>query len=230
MNYLNKEIVVIGLGYVGLPLAVKLAAHFKVIGYDVSIDRIKELKDCNDSTKEIKKNILRKAKNLIFTCDKSMISNKCIYIITVPTPVKKNKLPDLSLLKNACKLAAADEFIDKLPNKYKTLIGENAIRLSGGQKQRISIARAILKNSPIILLDEATSSLDADSEEKVQNAIFNLTKNRTTLVIAHRLSTINKADKIILMKDGNVLKHGTHNELLKISKEYESLYKKQMMH
>ena len=133
-------------------------------------------------------------------------------------------------IKNACKLAAADEFIDKLPNKYKTLIGENAIRLSGGQKQRISIARAILKNSPIILLDEATSSLDADSEEKVQNAIFNLTKNRTTLVIAHRLSTINKADKIILMKDGNVLKYGTHNELLKNSKEYESLYKKQMMH
>ena len=104
MNYLNKEIVVIGLGYVGLPLAVKLAANFKVIGYDISIDRIKELKDCNDSTKEIKKNILRKAKNLVFTCDKSMISNKCIYIITVPTPVKKNKLPDLSLLKNACKL------------------------------------------------------------------------------------------------------------------------------
>ncbi len=133
-------------------------------------------------------------------------------------------------VKNACKLAAADEFIEKLPNKYKTLIGENAIRLSGGQKQRISIARAILKNSPIILLDEATSSLDADSEEKVQNAIFNLTKNRTTLVIAHRLSTINKADKIILMKDGNVLKHGTHSELLKNSKEYESLYKKQMMH
>ncbi len=133
-------------------------------------------------------------------------------------------------VKKACKLAAADEFIDKLPNKYKTLIGENAIRLSGGQKQRISIARAILKDSPIILLDEATSSLDADSEEKVQNAIFNLTKNRTTLVIAHRLSTINKADKIILMKDGNVLKYGTHSELLKNSKEYESLYKKQMMH
>jgi len=104
MNYLNKEIVIIGLGYVGLPLAVKFAANFKVIGYDISIDRIKELKDYNDSTKEIKKNILRKAKNLIFTSDKSMISNRCIYIITVPTPVKKNKLPDLSLLKNACKL------------------------------------------------------------------------------------------------------------------------------
>ena len=133
-------------------------------------------------------------------------------------------------IKEACKLAAADEFIDKLPNKYKTLIGENAVRLSGGQKQRISIARAILKNSPIILLDEATSSLDAESEEKVQNAIFNLTKNRTTLVIAHRLSTINKANKIILMKEGKVLKSGTHSELLKNSPEYESLYRKQILH
>ena len=133
-------------------------------------------------------------------------------------------------IKEACKLAAADEFIDKLPNKYKTVIGENAVRLSGGQKQRISIARAILKNSPIILLDEATSSLDADSEEKVQNAIFNLTKNRTTLVIAHRLSTINKANKIIVMKEGKVLQSGTHKELLESSKDYESLYRKQIMH
>ena len=88
----------------------------------------------------------------------------------------------------------------------------------------------ILKNSPIILLDEATSSLDAESEEKVQNARFNLTKNKTTLVIAHRLSTINKANKIILMKDGEVLKSGTHNELLKNSPEYESLYSKQILH
>ncbi len=135
-----------------------------------------------------------------------------------------------SEVEQACKLAAAEEFIEKLPEKYKTIIGENGVRLSGGQKQRLSIARAILKNSPIILLDEATSSLDADSEEKVQNAIFNLTKNRTTLVIAHRLSTINKANKIILLKDGEVIQSGTHSELLKNSKEYEGLYKKQMMH
>ena len=133
-------------------------------------------------------------------------------------------------IKEACKLAAADEFIEKLPEKYKTIIGENGVRLSGGQKQRISIARAILKNSPIILLDEATSSLDSESEEKVQNAIFNLTKNRTTLVIAHRLSTINKANKIIVMRDGEVLQSGTHSELLKTSKEYENLYKKQIVH
>ena len=95
----------------------------------------------------------------------------------------------------ACDFAAATEFIDKLPKKFETIIGENGIKLSGGQKQRVSIARAFLKNSPIILLDEATSSLDAESEEKVQNAVMNLTKNKTTLVIAHRLSTIIRADK-----------------------------------
>jgi subfamily B ATP-binding cassette protein MsbA len=108
-------------------------------------------------------------------------------------------------ISRACKFAAADEFIKKLPSGYDTLIGENGVRLSGGQKQRISIARAILKESPIILLDEATSSLDADSEEIVQNAIINLTKNKTTLVIAHRLSTIHNADKIFVMKNGKLL-------------------------
>ena len=112
--------------------------------------------------------------------------------------------------------------------KYKTIIGENGVRLSGS-KTRLSIARAILKNSPIILLDEATSSLDAESEEKVQNAIFNLTKNKTTLVIAHRLSTIKKADKIIVMKNGNIVGSGNHDELLKKSKDYENLYSKQVV-
>ena len=130
---------------------------------------------------------------------------------------------------NACKLAAADEFIRELPEKYNTIVGENGVRLSGGQKQRISIARAILKNSPIILLDEATSSLDAESESKVQDAIFNLTKNKTTLVIAHRFSTISKADNIILMSRGKVIGTGAHNELLKNSAEYKNLYQKQIL-
>jgi subfamily B ATP-binding cassette protein MsbA len=129
----------------------------------------------------------------------------------------------------ACKLAAADEFIKNLPEKYNTIVGENGLRLSGGQKQRISIARAILKNSPIILLDEATSSLDADSESKVQNAIFNLTKNKTTLVIAHRFSTIRKADNIVLMNEGKIIATGSHNELLNNSKDYKNLYEKQML-
>ena len=131
-------------------------------------------------------------------------------------------------IEEACNFAAASDFIKNLPQSYDTLIGENGIRLSGGQKQRISIARAILKNSPIILLDEATSSLDADSEEKVQNAIINLTKNKTTLVIAHRLSTIMRANKIIVVNKGKIVETGTHNELLKNSSIYKNLYSKQL--
>ena len=131
-------------------------------------------------------------------------------------------------IKKACEFAAASDFIKDLPKSYDTLIGENGIRLSGGQKQRISIARAVLKNSPIILLDEATSSLDSESEEKVQNAIINLTKNKTTLVIAHRLSTIIRADKIFVLNQGKVADFGTHNELLKNSMIYKNLYSKQL--
>jgi ATP-binding cassette, subfamily B, bacterial MsbA len=128
----------------------------------------------------------------------------------------------------ACQFAAADEFVKKLPKGYETLIGENGIRLSGGQKQRISIARAILKKSPIILLDEATSSLDAESEQIVQNAITNLTKNKTTLVIAHRLSTIHNADKIFVLKNGTIIDSGSHSTLMQSSKEYKLLYEKQL--
>ena len=131
-------------------------------------------------------------------------------------------------IEEACKFAASNEFINRLPKGYDTKIGENGVRLSGGQKQRISIARAILKESPIILLDEATSSLDAESEEIVQNAITNLTKNKTTLVIAHRLSTIHNADKIFVMKDGNVINSGDHEYLISNCGEYQSLYKKQL--
>ena len=129
---------------------------------------------------------------------------------------------------NACKFAASDDFIKKLPQGYNTMIGENGVRLSGGQKQRISIARAILKESPIILLDEATSSLDAESEEIVQNAINNLTKNKTTLVIAHRLSTIHNANKIFVMKQGKVVNSGNHEFLINNCEEYKSLYQKQL--
>ena len=129
---------------------------------------------------------------------------------------------------DACKLAAAEEFIIKLPDGYDTKIGENGVKLSGGQKQRISIARAILKNSPIILLDEATSALDTESEKKVQVAIRKLTENRTTLVIAHRLSTVYNADTIFVVNNGNIVSFGTHKELIEKSLEYKSLYQKQL--
>ena len=128
----------------------------------------------------------------------------------------------------ACDFAAATEFINKLPKGFETSIGENGVRVSGGQKQRISIARAILKKSPIILLDEATSSLDADSEQVVQNAISSLVKNKTTLVIAHRLSTIHSADQIFVLKDGCIVDSGNHDYLMKSSNEYKSLYEKQL--
>ena len=131
-------------------------------------------------------------------------------------------------IKEACDFAAASDFIEALAKSYETMIGENGIKLSGGQKQRISIARAVLKNSPIILLDEATSSLDSESEEKVQNAIINLTKNKTTLVIAHRLSTIIRADKIFVLNQGKITDIGTHSELLKNSMIYKNLYSKQL--
>ncbi len=131
-------------------------------------------------------------------------------------------------IERACEFSAADEFINKLPDKFESYVGENGVKLSGGQKQRISIARAIIKNSPIILLDEATSSLDAESERVVQNAINNLIKNKTTIVIAHRLSTIHNADKIFVFKNGNIVDSGNHDYLLKNCEEYNSLYKKQL--
>ena len=129
---------------------------------------------------------------------------------------------------NASKFAAAHSFISNLTKQYDTIIGEDGVKLSGGQKQRISIARAILKDSPIILLDEATSSLDSESESQVQNAIMNLTKNKTTIVIAHRLSTIMRADKIFVLKNGEIVDQGKHNELLNSSAIYKNLYNKQI--
>ena len=131
-------------------------------------------------------------------------------------------------IEKAAKFSFADEFIDKLPNKYDTLIGENGVTLSGGEKQRLSIARAILKQSPIILLDEATSSLDAETEDKIQKAINFLTKGRTTIVIAHRLSTILNSDKIYVIDKGVVNGEGKHNELLEISDVYKNFYQKQI--
>ena len=128
----------------------------------------------------------------------------------------------------AAKNSFADEFIKKLPKSYETIIGENGVRLSGGEKQRLSIARAMLKKSSIILLDEATSSLDSDTEEKIQNAITLLTKNKTTVVIAHRLSTILNANMIYVVKEGKIITNGTHDSLLIKSEAYKNFYEKQL--
>ena len=129
---------------------------------------------------------------------------------------------------NVAKLSYCDEFINKFPNKYETLIGENGVRLSGGQKQRISIARAMLKKSPIILLDEATSSLDSETESKIQEALVTLTKNKTTIVIAHRLSTILSSDNIYVIDEGKIVANGKHEELIINSDLYKNFYKKQI--
>ena len=128
----------------------------------------------------------------------------------------------------AAKQSMCIDFIDKLENNFQTMIGENGIRLSGGEKQRLSIARAFLKDSKIILLDEATSSLDSETEEKIQKALDKLIFNKTTVVIAHRLSTILNSDKIYVMDKGKVLDSGNHNELLKKSETYKNFYNKQI--
>ena len=128
----------------------------------------------------------------------------------------------------AAKLSHCNEFIDKLPNKFDTIIGENGTRLSGGEKQRLSIARAMLKKSKIILLDEATSSLDAETESKIQEAIKLLTKDRTTLVIAHRLSTVMSSKTICVVDNGEIVAEGNHQELLQKSEIYKNFYEKQL--
>ena len=131
-------------------------------------------------------------------------------------------------IEEAARYSYAEEFINNLPKKYETVIGENGFRLSGGEKQRLSIARAILKKSPIILLDEATSSLDAETESKIQKAVNFLTQGRTTIVIAHRLSTILNSDKIYVINKGSVVGEGKHTELLNTSDVYKNFYDKQI--
>ena len=171
----------------------------------------------NVSLSSLRKNLSLVSQDIILFDD--TIKNNIAYA--------KPSASDEEILK-ACKFAASDQFIDRLPNGYNTQIGENGVRLSGGQKQRISIARAILKQSPIILLDEATSSLDTESERIVQNAINKLIKGRTTIVVAHRMSTIHNSDKIFLLENGKIISSGNHDYLMNNSKEYKSLYQNQL--
>ena len=124
----------------------------------------------------------------------------------------------------AAKVANAHEFIDKMPMGYSTNIGDRGTKLSGGQRQRLSIARAVLKNPPILILDEATSALDTESERLVQQALENLMRNRTSIVIAHRLSTIQFVDEIIVLQNGFLVERGTHTDLLEKNGVYRRLY------
>jgi subfamily B ATP-binding cassette protein MsbA len=124
----------------------------------------------------------------------------------------------------AARLANAHDFIARLPNGYDTVIGELGVRLSGGERQRIAIARALLKNAPILILDEATSSLDSEAERQVQEALEHLMANRTTLVIAHRLSTVRRADRIAVLVHGRIVEEGTHAQLMAIGGEYSKLH------
>ena len=126
----------------------------------------------------------------------------------------------------ACESANAKDFIERLPQGMDTIVGENGVMLSGGQRQRLAIARALLKNAPILILDEATSALDNKAENKIQQALEAVMENRTTLVIAHRLSTIENADKILVMEHGRIIEAGNHSELINENGLYASLYEK----
>lgn len=134
---------------------------------------------------------------------------------------------DFKEVERVAKLAHVDEFVDKLPEGYETLVGERGVKLSGGQRQRIAIARAMLKDAPILVLDEATSALDSESEALIQEALNNLMKNRTSIVVAHRLSTIANMDRIVVLKDGKIIEQGSHKELLAKNGEYGKLWSRQ---
>ena len=201
-----------------------------MVGKSTVINLIPRFYDVQEGSIEIDDQDIRKVKLKSLRKHMALVSQD---IVLFDDTIKNNIAyanPNASEqeIYEACKYAAADEFIEKLPNKYDSLVGENGVKLSGGQKQRISIARAIIKKSQIILLDEATSSLDNESERIVQNAINNLIKGRTTIVIAHRLSTINDADKIFVFKNGSIINSGNHKYLIDNCKEYQSLYKKQL--
>jgi ATP-binding cassette subfamily B protein len=135
--------------------------------------------------------------------------------------------PNLDEIERAARLAEAAGFIDGLPQGYNTLVGERGQRLSGGQRQRIALARAILKDAPVLVLDEATAAVDNDTEAAIQRSLERITQNRTTVVIAHRLSTVRHADRIVVMENGMIVEQGCHDELLALGGVYQNLWQVQ---
>ena len=199
-------------------------------GKSTILNLIPRYYDCNSGDILIDKQSIYKSKLSSLRKNISLVSQD----VTLFDDTIKNNIAYADLnasedeIKKVAKLSFADDFIQKLPDKYDALIGENGLRLSGGEKQRISIARAMLKKSKIILLDEATSSLDAETENKIQQALSILIKDRTAVVIAHRLSTILNSDSIYVINNGKIIENGTHSELLSNSEIYKSFYRKQI--
>ena len=199
-------------------------------GKSTILNLIPRYYDCNSGDILVDKQSIYKSKLSSLRKNISLVSQD----ITLFDDTIKNNIAYADLnasedeIKKVAKLSFADDFIQKLPDKYDALIGENGLRLSGGEKQRISIARAMLKKSKIILLDEATSSLDAETENKIQQALSILIKDRTAVVIAHRLSTILNSDSIYVINNGKIVENGTHSELLSNSEIYKSFYQKQI--
>ena len=199
-------------------------------GKSTILNLIPRYYDCNSGDILVDKQSIYKSKLSSLRKNISLVSQD----VTLFDDTIKNNIAYADLnasedeIKKVAKLSFADDFIQKLPDKYDALIGENGLRLSGGEKQRISIARAMLKKSKIILLDEATSSLDAETENKIQQALSILIKDRTAVVIAHRLSTILNSDSIYVINNGKVIENGTHSELISNSEIYKNFYQKQI--
>jgi subfamily B ATP-binding cassette protein MsbA len=208
----GQVIALVGLSGAGKTTLVNLLPRFyDVTGGSIQIDGV----DIRDVTlKSLRQQIGIVTQETVLFDD--TIANNIAYGVPTATP---------AMIEEASRAAHAHKFIHDMPDKYQTRIGERGQRLSGGQRQRLAIARALLKNSPILILDEATSSLDAESEGLVQDALANLMRNRTAFVIAHRLSTVRRADAIIALERGRVAEIGRHEELLaKPAGVYAKLY------